>query len=111
MTTYTKFSLVAKIRLHEKFTSEIFFRRKYPDLRYVNSFNNINNNGGGGEFKNTCRQVIKNLIGVTLQFVWAFNEREKGAGVHSFPVLVKVGRAIVWEYTLSCQLVYWERRV
>ena len=34
MTTYTKFSLAAKIRLHEKFTSEIFYWRKYPDLRY-----------------------------------------------------------------------------
>ena len=30
---------------------------------------------------------------------------EKSAGVHSFfPVLVKVGRAIVWGYTLSCLL-------
>ena len=35
MTTYTKFSLAAKIRLHEKFTSEIFYWRKYPDLRYL----------------------------------------------------------------------------
>ena len=36
----------------------------------------------------------------------------KSAGVHSFfPVLVKVGRAIVWGYTLSCLLVNWERRV
>ena len=38
MLTYTKFShlsLAAKIRLHEKFTSEIFHRRKYPDLRYA----------------------------------------------------------------------------
>ena len=34
MTTYTKFSLAAKIRLHENFTSEIFYWRKYPDLRY-----------------------------------------------------------------------------
>ena len=24
-----------KIRLHEKFTSKIFYRRKYPDLRYI----------------------------------------------------------------------------
>ena len=24
-----------KIRLHEKYTSEIFYRRKYPDLWYV----------------------------------------------------------------------------
>ena len=72
-----------------------------------------NNLGGGGcGLKNTCRQVIKNLIGVALQFVWAFNEREKGAGVHSFfPVLVKVRRAIVWGYALSCLLVNWERRV
>ena len=37
MTTYTKFSLAAKIRLHEKFTSEIFYWRKYPDLRYLTS--------------------------------------------------------------------------
>ena len=36
MTIYTKFSLAAKIRLHEKFTSEIFYWRKYPDLRYYN---------------------------------------------------------------------------
>ena len=39
MATYTKFSrlsLAAKIRLREKFTSEIFYRRKYPDLRYIN---------------------------------------------------------------------------
>ena len=38
MSTYTKFSrlsLAAKIRLREKFTSEIFYRQKYPDLRYV----------------------------------------------------------------------------
>ena len=35
MTTYTKFSVAAKIRLHEKFTSEIFYWRKYPDLRYT----------------------------------------------------------------------------
>ena len=35
MTTYTKFSLAAKIRLHEKFTSEIFYWLKYPDLRYT----------------------------------------------------------------------------
>ena len=34
MTTYTKFSLAAKIRLHENFTSETFYWRKYPDLRY-----------------------------------------------------------------------------
>ena len=39
MSTYTKFSclsLATKIRLREKFTSEIiFYRRKYPDLRYI----------------------------------------------------------------------------
>ena len=34
MSTYTKFSrlsLATKIRLREKFTSEIFYQRKYPD--------------------------------------------------------------------------------
>ena len=37
---------------------------------------------------------------------------EKSAGVHSFfPVLVRLGRAIVWGYTLSCLLVSRERRV
>ena len=37
---------------------------------------------------------------------------EKSAGVRSFlPVLVRVGRAIVWEYTLSFLLVSGERRV
>ena len=38
MSTYTKFnrlSLVTKIRLRENFTSEIFYWRNYPDLRYV----------------------------------------------------------------------------
>ena len=38
MSTYTKFnrlSLATKIRLRENFTSEIFYWRKYPDLRYV----------------------------------------------------------------------------
>ena len=46
MSTYTEFSrlsLVAKIRLREKFTSEIFYRWKYPDLRYtVNSYIALN---------------------------------------------------------------------
>ncbi len=28
---------VTKIRLHEILTSEIFYRRKYPDLRYIKS--------------------------------------------------------------------------
>ena len=33
---------------------------------------------------------------------------EKSAGVHSFiPVLVQIGKAIVWGYTLSCLLVNW----
>ena len=37
---------------------------------------------------------------------------EKSAGVHSFfPVLVKLGRVIVWGYTLSCQLISGQRRV
>ena len=38
MSTHTKFSrlsLATKIRLHEKFTSEIFYRRKYPNLWYL----------------------------------------------------------------------------
>ena len=39
-------------------------------------------------------------------------QAEKSAGVHSFfPVLVRLGRAIVWGYTLSCQLVSRQRRV
>ena len=39
-------------------------------------------------------------------------QAEKSAGVHSFfPVLVIVGRAIVWGYTLSCQLINRQRRV
>ena len=40
-------------------------------------------------------------------------QAEKSAGVHSFfPVLVRLGRAIVWGYTLkACQLGSRERRV
>ena len=44
MSTYAKFShlsLATKIRLREKFTSEIFYQRKYPDLRY--NYNIITN--------------------------------------------------------------------
>ena len=45
-------------------------------------------------------------------FLPVSKQAEKSAGVHSFfPVLVKVGRAIVWGYTLSCQLVSRQRRV
>ena len=44
-----------------------------------------------------------NSVGVH-SFLPVNKQAEKSAGVHSFfPVLVKVGRAIVWGYTLSCQ--------
>ena len=41
MSTYTKFnrlSLAAKIRLREKFTNEIFYWGKYPDLQYLSTW-------------------------------------------------------------------------
>ena len=45
-------------------------------------------------------------------FLPVSKQAEKSAGVHSFfPVLVRLGRAIVWGYTLSCQLISRQRRV
>ena len=32
---FGRLSLATKFRLREKITSEIFYRRKYPDLRYA----------------------------------------------------------------------------
>ena len=30
-----RYGCVPKIRLHEKLTNEIFYRRKFPELRYI----------------------------------------------------------------------------